>query len=130
MRGCNMEECRFCYSNHESLALNENKSRKIQEFSFQFELLTGCLETTEIQQKQDRKHKLRLQFSETHRGQHLRTDNQPQRIKTVDKCSNFHLNTKKRFKALKDELEININSTKQTIQTFSEHYPHQTQSHI
>ncbi|KAF2359338.1 hypothetical protein FHG87_009909 [Trinorchestia longiramus] len=130
MRGCNMEECCFCYSNHESSVLIENQSHKIQEFSFQFELLTGRLETTEIQQKQNCEHELRLQSSETHRGQHLRTDNQPQRIKTVDKRSNFHLNTKKRFKALKDELEKNINSTEeQTIQTSNQHYPHQTQSY-
>ncbi|KAF2346360.1 hypothetical protein FHG87_022884 [Trinorchestia longiramus] len=33
IRGCNMEECRFCYSNHESAAIVENQSRKIQELS-------------------------------------------------------------------------------------------------
>ncbi|KAF2358621.1 hypothetical protein FHG87_010629 [Trinorchestia longiramus] len=38
IRGCNMEECRFCYSNHESVAIIKNQSRKIQELSRQLEL--------------------------------------------------------------------------------------------
>ncbi|KAF2347763.1 hypothetical protein FHG87_021482 [Trinorchestia longiramus] len=35
---CNMEECRFCYSNHKSAAIIENQSRKIQQLSRQLEL--------------------------------------------------------------------------------------------
>ncbi|KAF2352766.1 hypothetical protein FHG87_016476, partial [Trinorchestia longiramus] len=94
----------------------------------QLELLAGRLKTIEIQQHHE--HELRRQTSETHRGQHLRTDNPPQRIETIDKRSNFHLNTINRFKAWKDELENNINSTEeQTIQTSNERNPHQTQSY-
>ncbi|KAF2354855.1 hypothetical protein FHG87_014392 [Trinorchestia longiramus] len=112
MRGCNMEECRFCYSNHESSASIENQSLEIQELRCLLEMLAGRLETIDIQQKQNHEHELRLQTSETHHGQHLRSDNSPQRMDTVDKRSNFHQNTKNRFKALKDELENSINSTK------------------
>ncbi|KAF2362494.1 hypothetical protein FHG87_006752 [Trinorchestia longiramus] len=64
-KGCNMEESCFCYSNHESSALIKNYSREIQELSRQLELLMGRLETIE---KQNHKHELRLQSSETHCG--------------------------------------------------------------
>ncbi|KAF2363169.1 hypothetical protein FHG87_006077 [Trinorchestia longiramus] len=108
-------------------ALIENQSRKIQELGRQLELLAGRLETIE---KHNHEHELRLQYSDTHRGQNLRINNQPLRIETIDKCSNFHLDTKNRFNALRDELKNNINSPEeQTIQTSNEHNPHQTQYH-
>ncbi|KAF2354105.1 hypothetical protein FHG87_015141 [Trinorchestia longiramus] len=119
-------ECRFPYSTHESSSLIELQSHKIQELSCQLELLTRRLEIIE---KQNHKRELRLQSSETHRGQQPQIDNQPQCIETIDKRSNFHLDTKNRFNALKDKLENNINSTEeQTIRASSEHNPHQTQS--
>ncbi|KAF2368253.1 hypothetical protein FHG87_000991 [Trinorchestia longiramus] len=83
IRGCNTEECRFCFSNHESAAIIEIQSRKIQElsrqlelscqleFNRQIELLAGRLATIEIKQKQNYEHELRLQSSETHLDQHL-----------------------------------------------------------
>ncbi|KAF2357910.1 hypothetical protein FHG87_011337 [Trinorchestia longiramus] len=101
IRGCNKERCCFCYSNHESSAIIENQSRKIQElsrqlelscqfeFNRQIELLAGRLATIEIKQKQNYKHELRLQSSETHLDQHLRTNNQPPHIKIIAKRSNF-----------------------------------------
>ncbi|KAF2356845.1 hypothetical protein FHG87_012395 [Trinorchestia longiramus] len=123
--GCNMEECRFCYSNHESAAIIENQSRKIQElnrqlelsrqleFNSQIELLAGRLATIETNQNQNYKHELRHQSSETHLDSHLPTNNELQHIKIIAERSNFHLKTKNRFNALKDEMENNINSTKE-----------------
>ncbi|KAF2356575.1 hypothetical protein FHG87_012671 [Trinorchestia longiramus] len=122
-----MDQCRFCYSNHESTAIIENQSRKIQELGRQLELscqlelnrqieqLPGRLEAIEIHQKQNYEYELRFQSSETHLGQHLRTDNHPQRIESIAKRSNFHLSTKNRFNALKDAMENNINSTEEQI---------------
>ncbi|KAF2351265.1 hypothetical protein FHG87_017978 [Trinorchestia longiramus] len=130
MRRYNIEEYRFCVSFIESLAFIENQSLEIQELSRQLELLAGRLDTIEIQQKQTHEHELRLQTSEIRRGQHLRTDNPPQRIETINKRTNCHLNTKNRFKVLKDELENTINSTEeQTIQTSNERNPHQIHSY-
>ncbi|KAF2357258.1 hypothetical protein FHG87_011981 [Trinorchestia longiramus] len=112
-----MEKCRFCYSNHESAAIIETQSRKIQKLSRQLELLAGRLAAIKTNQKQNYKQELRLQSSETHLDQHLQTNNQPPHIKIIAKRSNFLLNTKNRYNALKDEMENNINSTeKQTIQ--------------
>ncbi|KAF2347328.1 hypothetical protein FHG87_021915 [Trinorchestia longiramus] len=100
-RGCNIEECRFCYSNPESSALIGNQSRKIQELSRQLKLLTGRLETIK---KQNHEHELKFQSSEIYRDQQLQIDSQPQHIETIDKRSNFHLDTNNRFNELKNEL--------------------------
>ncbi|KAF2357290.1 hypothetical protein FHG87_011952 [Trinorchestia longiramus] len=138
IRGCNMEECGCCYSNHESVTNIENQSRKIQklsrqlelnhqlEFNHQIEMLAGRVVTIEIKQKQNYEHELRLQSSETHLDQHIWTTNQPPHIEIIVKRSNFHPNPRNRFNALKDEMEnnalkdeieININSAeKQAIQ--------------
>ncbi|KAF2352182.1 hypothetical protein FHG87_017062 [Trinorchestia longiramus] len=100
IRDCCMEEFRFCYSIHESSAITENQSHKNQKVSCQLELsrqlelngkielLAGRLKTIKIQQKQNYKHELRLQSSETHLGQNLRTDNHSQHI-----VSSFKLST-------------------------------------
>ncbi|KAF2344797.1 hypothetical protein FHG87_024447 [Trinorchestia longiramus] len=158
IRGCNMDECRFCYFEQESAAIIEKQSRTIQELSRQLELnrqlelsrqidlLAGCLATIETNQKQHYEHELRLQSPETQRKQHLPTNNQPQHIKIIAKCPeiiakrpNFYLKTKNRFSTLKDEMESNalknemennINSTKEQItQISAEHNPQQIQSH-
>ncbi|KAF2360597.1 hypothetical protein FHG87_008648 [Trinorchestia longiramus] len=131
-----MEECRFCYSNNESAETIENQSRKTQELSRQLEfnrqikLLVGRLVTIETNQKQNYEHEPRFQSSETHLDHHLPTNNQPPYIKIIAKRSNFYLKTKNRFNALKDEMENNINCTKeQTTQISKEHNPQRTQSH-
>ncbi|KAF2368420.1 hypothetical protein FHG87_000810 [Trinorchestia longiramus] len=116
-----MEECCFCYFNYESSAIIENQSRKILELSRQLklsrrlELLAGRLETIEIQQKQNYEHELRLQSSETRLDQHLYGLLTSPRvcIETIAKRSNFHLNTKNSFNALKDKMKNNINSTEE-----------------
>ncbi|KAF2344967.1 Endonuclease/exonuclease/phosphatase, partial [Trinorchestia longiramus] len=79
IRGCNMDECRFCYYKQESAAIIEKQSRTIQELSRQLELnrqlelsrhlelnrqidlLAGRLATIEKNQKQHYEHELRLQ---------------------------------------------------------------------
>ncbi|KAF2360166.1 hypothetical protein FHG87_009082 [Trinorchestia longiramus] len=131
-----MEECRFCYFKQESAAIIEKQSRTIQELSRQLELnrqidlLAGRLATIETNQKQHYEHELRLQSPETQLEQHLPTNNQPQHIKIIAKRSNFYLKTKNRFNVLKDEMENNINSTKEQItQISNEHNPQQIQSH-
>ncbi|KAF2369165.1 SGNH hydrolase-type esterase domain [Trinorchestia longiramus] len=104
-------------------------SRQLQ-FNRQIELLARRLAAIEIQQKQNYEHELRRPSSETRLDQHLRTNNQPPHIETIAKRSNFYLNTKNCFNALKDEMENNINSgEEQTIQISNEHNPHQTHSH-
>ncbi|KAF2343598.1 hypothetical protein FHG87_025646, partial [Trinorchestia longiramus] len=156
-RGCNMDECRFCYFKQESAAIIEKQSRTIQELSRQLELncqlelsrhlelnrqidlLAGRLATIEINEKQHYEHELRLQSPETQLKQHLPTNNQPQHIKINAKRPNFYLKTKNRFSTLKDEMdgnalknemENNINSTKeQKTQISAEHNPQQIQSH-
>ncbi|KAF2362073.1 hypothetical protein FHG87_007170 [Trinorchestia longiramus] len=156
-RGCNMDECRFCYFKQESAAIIEKQSRTIQELSRQLELnrqlelsrhlelnrqidlLAGCLATIETNQKQHYEHELGLQSPETQPKQHLPTNNQPQHIKINAKRPNFYLKTKNRFSTLKDEIEgnalknemgNNINSTKEQItQISAEHNPQQIQSH-
>ncbi|KAF2343983.1 hypothetical protein FHG87_025261 [Trinorchestia longiramus] len=156
IKGCNMEECRFCYSKQESAAIIkkqsctiEKQSRTIQElsrqlelshqlelsrhleFNHQIELLAGRLATIETNQKQNYENQLRLQSRETQLEQHLPTNNQLQHIKIIAKRSNFYLETKNRFNALKDEMENNINSTKeQTTQISNEHNPQQNQSNL
>ncbi|KAF2352851.1 SGNH hydrolase-type esterase domain [Trinorchestia longiramus] len=157
IRGCNMDECRFCYFKQESAAIFEKQSRTIQEISSQLELnrqlelschlefnrqidrLAGRLVTIETNQKQHYEHELRLQSPETQLKQHLPTNNQPQHIKIIAKRSNFYLKTKNRFSTLKDEMERNalknemennISSTKEQItQISAEHNPQQIQSH-
>ncbi|KAF2364605.1 hypothetical protein FHG87_004644 [Trinorchestia longiramus] len=147
IRGCNMDECRFCYFKQESAAIIEKQSRTIQELSRQLELnrqlelsrhlelnrqidlLAGRLATIETNQKQHYEHELRLQSPETQPKQHLPTNNQPQHIKINAKCPNFYLKTKNRFSTLKDEMEgnalksemgNNINSTKVNINSTKE----------
>ncbi|KAF2362038.1 hypothetical protein FHG87_007202 [Trinorchestia longiramus] len=155
IRGCNMDECRFCYFKQESVAIIEKQLRTIQELSRQLELnrqvelsrhlelnrqidlLAGRLATIETNQKQHYEHELRLQSPETEPKQHLPTNNQPQHIKIIAKRSNFYLKTKNRFSTLKDEMESNglknemennINSTKEQItQISAEHNPQQIQ---
>ncbi|KAF2351052.1 hypothetical protein FHG87_018194 [Trinorchestia longiramus] len=132
IRGCNMDECRFCYFKQESAAIIEKQSRAIQELSRQLELdrqlelsrhrelnrqidlLAGRLATIETNQKQHYEHELRLQSPETQLKQHLPTNNQPQHIKIIPKRPeiiakrpNFYLKTKNRFSTLKDEMESN-----------------------
>ncbi|KAF2350362.1 hypothetical protein FHG87_018885 [Trinorchestia longiramus] len=141
IRGCNMDECCFCYFKQESAAIIEKQSRTIQELSRQLELnrqlelschlelnrqinlLAGRLATIETNQKHY-EHELRLQCPETQLKQHLPTNNQPQHIKINTKRPNFYLKTKNRFSSLKDEMEgnalknemeNNINSTKEQI---------------
>ncbi|KAF2343808.1 hypothetical protein FHG87_025436 [Trinorchestia longiramus] len=102
-RGCNMDECRFCYFKQESAAIIEKQSRTIQELSRQLELnrqlelshhlelnrqidlLAGRLATIETNQKQHYKHEPRLQSPETQLKQHLPTNNQLQQIKFIAK---------------------------------------------
>ncbi|KAF2346826.1 hypothetical protein FHG87_022418 [Trinorchestia longiramus] len=157
IRGCNMDECRFCYFKQESAAIIEKQSRTIQELSRQLELnhqlelsrhlelnrqidlLAGRLATVETNQKQHYEHELSLQSPETQLKQRLPTNNQPQHIKINAKRPNFYLKTKTRFSTLKDEMEgntlknemeNNINSTKEQItQISAEHNPQQIQSH-
>ncbi|KAF2346487.1 hypothetical protein FHG87_022758, partial [Trinorchestia longiramus] len=125
IRGCNMDECRFCYFKQESAAIIEKQSRTIQELSRQLELnrqlelsrhlelnrqidlLAGRLATNETNQKQHYELELRLQSPETQLKQHLPTNNQPQHIKINAKRPNFYLKTKNRFSTLKDEMESN-----------------------
>ncbi|KAF2347799.1 hypothetical protein FHG87_021444 [Trinorchestia longiramus] len=128
----------------ESAAIIEKQSRTIQELSHQLELnrqlelsrhlefnrqidlLSRCSAKIEANQKQHYEHELRLQSPETQ--QHLPTNNQPQHIQIIGKRSNFYLKTDNRFNALKDEMENNINSTKeQTTQILNEHNPQQIQ---
>ncbi|KAF2348937.1 hypothetical protein FHG87_020307 [Trinorchestia longiramus] len=131
IRGCNMDECRFCYFKQESAAIIEKQSRTIQELSRQLELnrqlelsrhlelnrqidlLAGRLATIETNQKHY-EHELRLQSPETQLKQHLPTNNQPQHIQIIAKRPeiiakrpNFYLKTKNRFSTLKDEMESN-----------------------
>ncbi|KAF2343945.1 hypothetical protein FHG87_025299 [Trinorchestia longiramus] len=132
IRGCNMDECRFCYFKQESAAIIGKQSRTIQELSCQLELnrqlelschlelnrqinlLTGRLATIETNQKQHYEHEPRLQSPETQLKQHLPTNNQPQHIKIIAKRQeiiakrpNFYLKTKNCFSTLKDEMESN-----------------------
>ncbi|KAF2357264.1 hypothetical protein FHG87_011979 [Trinorchestia longiramus] len=133
IRGCNMDESRFCYFKPESAAIIEKQSRTIQELSRQLELnrqlelsrhlelnrqidlLAGRLATIDTNQKQHYEHELRLHSPETQLKQHLPTNNQPQHIKiiakrpeSIAKRPNFYLNTKNRFSILKDEMESNV----------------------
>ncbi|KAF2367250.1 SGNH hydrolase-type esterase domain [Trinorchestia longiramus] len=123
-------------------AIIEKQSRSIQELcrqlklnrrlelNRQIHLLAGRLATIETNQKQHYEHELRLQSLETQLKQHLPTNNQPQHIKIIAKRPNFYLKTKNRFSTLKDEMENNVNSTKDQItQISAEHNPQQIQSH-